>query len=104
MPQSPPAPPITRCTARYEKLRFLRLHPGYDPAILAIGSSVAWRQLHGPAFDAVAGRDHAFLNGATVHLQTHQSRAMLDFYLAPYRNVRHEIGRASCRERGLQYV
>ncbi len=90
-PESLPAPPISRFAALDEKLRFLRRHPDYDPAILAIGSSVAWRQLYGPAFDAAVGRDHAFLNGATVHLQSHQSRAMLDFYLTQYRNVRHVL-------------
>lgn len=90
-PESLPAPPITRFAALDEKLRFLRRNPDYDPAIVAIGSSVAWRQLDGAAFDAATGREHAFLNAATVHLQVHQSRAMLDFYLAQYRNVRHVL-------------
>lgn len=87
-PDSLPAPPITRLAALDEKLRFLRRHPDYDPAILAVGSSVAWRQLDGAPFDAAAGRAQAFLNGATVHLQMHQTRALLDFYLARYSNVR----------------
>lgn len=87
-PESLPAPTITRLSALDEKLRFLRHHPDYDPAMLAIGSSIAWRQLDGAAFDAIAGRSHAFLNGATVHLQMHQTRALLDFYLKQYDKVR----------------
>ncbi|HLT77699.1 MAG TPA: hypothetical protein VKZ87_09955 [Ferrovibrio sp.] len=87
-PENMPAPPITRLSALDEKLRYIRRNPELDPQILAIGSSIAWRQLDGAAFDAMAGRSGAFLNGGTVHLQMHQSREMLDFYLDHFSKVR----------------
>lgn len=91
MPESLPAPTITRLAALDEKLRYLRRHPQLDPRILAVGSSIAWRQLDGAAFDEIAGGGRAFLNGGTAMLQIHQSRAMLDFYLSQYRNVRQVL-------------
>lgn len=87
-PEHMPAPPITRLSAMDEKLRYIRRHPQLDPQILAIGSSIAWRQLDGAVFDQMAGRSGAFLNGGTAMLQIHQSREMLDFYLSHLRNVR----------------
>lgn len=88
LPASFPAPPLTRLAAMDEKLRFLREHPEIDPRILAVGSSITWRQLAGDSFDRAAGGRRHFLNGATVSLQIHQTRDLLDFYLHNYPRVR----------------
>ena len=88
LPASFPAPPLTRLAALDEKLRFLREHPEIDPRILAVGSSITWRQLAGNSFDRAAGGRRHFLNGATVSLQIHQTGDLLDFYLDNYPRVR----------------
>lgn len=87
-PQNVPAPAITNLVHLDEKFRFLRAHPEFDPKILAVGSSITWRQLTGDMFREKAGR---FLNGGTGFVAIHQTRALLDFYLAHYRNVRTAI-------------
>lgn len=86
-PASLPAPPLTRLVHLDEKMRFLREHPEFDPRILAVGSSITWRQIAGGEFAKLAGGDRRFLNGATGKLQIHQSRDLLGFYLRHYRNV-----------------
>lgn len=87
-PASLPAPAITRLNLLNEKLRFLREHPAFDPTVLAVGSSITWRQLSGKAFEPLAGGPDRFLNGATGYLRIHQTRALADFYLAHFRHVR----------------
>lgn len=87
-PESMPAPAISSLVHIDEKLRFMREHPDYKPNILAVGSSVTWRQLSGEAFGSVDGGDEtAFLNGGTAHLQVHQTRAMSRFLLDHYPSV-----------------
>jgi hypothetical protein len=90
-PTSIPAPAITKLNLLDEKLRFLRRHPEFDPTILAVGSSVTWRQLAGKAFVPLAGGRYRFLNGATGYLKIHQTRALAKFYLAHYPDVRELI-------------
>ncbi|HEX6957472.1 MAG TPA: hypothetical protein VF194_05745 [Ferrovibrio sp.] len=87
-PDSFPAPPLTREAGLDEKLRFLREHPRLDPTILAVGSSITWRQVAGTPFERLAGGPGRFLNGATGGLQIHQTHDLLDFYLDHYPNVR----------------
>ncbi|HVO15272.1 MAG TPA: hypothetical protein VMV26_08665 [Alphaproteobacteria bacterium] len=86
-PSSLPAPAIGRLIHVDEKLRFLRDRPELDPRILAVGSSIAWRQLDGLAFGAAAGGRARFFNGATAFLKIHQTADLLDFYLAHFRHV-----------------
>ncbi len=87
-PGNMPAPAISRLVHMDEKLRFIRERPALDPTILAVGSSVTWRQLAGGVFDAVAGGAGGFLNGGTALLQVHQTRVMSRFYLDHFPNVR----------------
>lgn len=89
-PDSLPAPAITRLVPFDEKLRFLRQRPGVSPAILAVGSSITWRQLDGDAFEQATGGDGdgGFLNGGTGYLKIHQTRDLLKFYLDHYLGVR----------------
>jgi hypothetical protein len=86
-PSSLPAPAIGRLVHIDEKLRFLRDRPELDPQILAVGSSITWRQLDGRAFGDAAGGGRRFFNGATGFLKIHQTADLLDFYLAHFRHV-----------------
>lgn len=87
-PSSLPAPAISRLVPMDEKLRFLRRHPEFDPGILAVGSSITWRQLDGGAFEVMTDQaGGGFLNGGTGFLKIHQTRDLLDFYLARYAQV-----------------
>lgn len=87
-PGSLPAPAITRLVPLDEKLRFLRRNEHLDPRMLAVGSSITWRQVAGSAFARMAEGPGRFLNGATGYLKIHQTRDLLDFYLANYPNIR----------------
>lgn len=86
-PQNLPAPAISRLIHIDEKLRFIREHPQLDPRIIAVGSSITWRQLDGAAIEAVAGGPGTFFNGATAFLKIHQTRALTRFYLDHFDNV-----------------
>lgn len=109
-PGSLPAPAIGRLVHIDEKLRYLRSNPDLDPRILAVGSSIAWRQLDGAAFEKMAGGPGHFLNGGTAALKIHQTRDFLDFYLAHYRNVRtvllltNQIDFSDCTEEPARMV
>jgi hypothetical protein len=70
------------------KLRYLRENPTLDPHILAVGSSITWRQLDGAAFEPMASGPHRLVNGAAGDLKIHQTRELVNFYLEHYRNVR----------------
>ena len=83
-----PAPAISRLVPLDEKLRFLRRNEHLDPRVLAVGSSITWRQIAGGEFAPAAGGAGAFLNGATGYLRIHQTRDLLEFYLTHYPNVR----------------
>lgn len=87
-PERMPAPAITRLVQLDEKLRFIRERPALDPTILAVGSSITWRQLDGRAIDRVAGGKHRFFNGGTGYLQIHQTRDLTLFYLDQFENTR----------------
>lgn len=86
-PASMPAPAISSLVHLDEKFRFLRKRPDFDPRILAVGSSITWRQLAGKAFEPQAGGPHGFLNGGTGYLRIHQTRALTRLYLSRFRNV-----------------
>jgi hypothetical protein len=82
-----PAPAITPIAQIDEKLQFIRDNPQIDPRILAVGSSITWRQLAGDEFrNAAGGRQH-FLNGGVVHLQVDDTQQFANFYLDNYPNV-----------------
>lgn len=87
-PANLPAPAISRLVPLDEKLRFLRQNRQLDPRVLAVGSSITWRQIAGDEFVRLAGDGEAFLNGATGYLKIHQTRDLLDFYLQRYARVR----------------
>jgi hypothetical protein len=82
-----PAPSITRIKHLDEKLLYLRERGPVEPALLAVGSSITWRQMDGDAFAEIAGGPDRVFNGATAFLQTHQTRFLTDFYLRRFREV-----------------
>jgi hypothetical protein len=84
-PDRLPPPAISRLAVIDEKLRFLRDRPELDPEILAVGSSITWRQLSGAEFER--GGSVRFLNAGMVKLKTHQTAAMAEFFLDRYRRV-----------------
>lgn len=90
-PERVPAPAITRLEHLDEKLAFLRARPDLDPTVLAIGSSMTWRQFDGSAFVGMAGGEAHVLNGGTAFLKTHQTRFVADFYLDHFPHVRTVI-------------
>lgn len=86
-PERMPAPAISTLVHLDEKLRFIRAHATLDPTILAVGSSVTWRQLDGQPLERLAGAG-GFLNGGTAMLQTHQTQALTRFYLDNFPRVK----------------
>lgn len=82
LPDHLPAPAITILEPLDEKLRYLReRHDGEAPDIIVVGSSITWRQLDGNALEVQSKRGIKILNGGTGLLKTHQTRAMVRFYL-----------------------
>jgi len=84
-PDRLPPPAISRLAVIDEKLRFLRDRPELDPEILAVGSSITWRQLSGAEFERDGGA--RFLNAGMVKLKTHHTATMAEFFLDRYRRV-----------------
>jgi len=70
-----------------EKLRFLRRNEHFDPRILAVGSSITWRQIAGKFFEDITPGSGGFLNGATGYLKIHQTIDLLEFYLRHYDDI-----------------
>jgi hypothetical protein len=56
-----------------------------NPNILAVGSSITWRQLAGEEFDRDG--EGRFLNAGMVKLKTHHTAAMAEFFLDRYSGV-----------------
>ncbi len=90
-PERLPAAAISRLETLDEKLRFIRERPSLEPRLLAVGSSITWRQIDGAAFQEIAGGTGRFLNGATGYLKIHQTRDLLGFYLDHYDDVRSVV-------------
>jgi hypothetical protein len=86
-PERLPAPAITKVVHLDEKFRFIHERKDIDPRILAVGSSITWRQVSGDAFAALAGGPKHFLNAGAVYLKTHQTRKLARFLTAHYKNV-----------------
>jgi hypothetical protein len=74
-----PAPAMTLVQHLDEKLRYLRDHPEFTPELVAVGSSIAWRQLDGSPLAERLGKGHV-LNGASAFLKVHQTRFLANFY------------------------
>jgi hypothetical protein len=82
-----PPPPIANNVCIDEKLAFLRDHPPVSPNLLAIGSSVAWRQFDSATVAAAIPALRPF-NGAFCGLRVTQAMFVADWLLDRYDSVR----------------
>jgi hypothetical protein len=82
-----PPPPLTATSCIDEKFKFIRQHADAQPDLLAVGSSVTWRNLD---FSSIA-KSSDFrqpLNGAPCYLHMHETAWLTEFYLDHYPSVR----------------
>ena len=82
-----PPPPLTATSCIDEKFKFIREHADSEPDLLAVGSSVTWRNLD----FSVAGRVGNFsqpLNGAPCYLHIHETAWLTELYLDHFSSVR----------------
>jgi hypothetical protein len=91
-----PPPPITGTNCIDEKFKFLRENLA-DWNLVAIGSSVTWRNLN---FAAVEGRipDLRPVNGAPCHVRIHETAFLTRFYLDHMPSVRAVISVVGMRD------
>src|SRR3954468_17612279 len=82
-----PPPPIANNVCIDEKLAFLRDHPPASPNLLAIGSSVAWRQFDSATVAAEVPALRPF-NGAFCGLRVSQAFFVADWLLDRFDSVR----------------
>jgi hypothetical protein len=82
-----PPPPLTATHCIDEKFKFLHDNPPEQPNLLAVGSSVTWRNLD---FSTLEGNwpDLRPVNGAPCFLQIHQTAYLTQFYLDNMPSVR----------------
>ncbi|WP_181707055.1 hypothetical protein [Chthonobacter rhizosphaerae] len=76
-----PPPPFTATDCIDEKFAFLRDRDPTEADLLAVGSSVTWRNLDFAAVSAAETGASKPLNGAPCFLQVNQTRFLTDFYL-----------------------
>jgi hypothetical protein len=76
-----PAPPVTATNCIDEKFGFVREHAGDAPRLIAVGSSVTWRNLD---FSVLSKADLAALrplNAAPCFLRVNETATLTRFYL-----------------------
>src|SRR4051812_7077496 len=93
-----PAPPITATNCIDEKFRFLHETDIRDPGLLAVGSSVTWRNLDFSVFEDHYGGDVKPLNAAPCYLYTNQTAYLTDFLLDNMPSVKSVITVFSMRD------
>lgn len=81
-----PPPQLANNFCLDEKLRYLRSHPFDQPAVLAVGSSVAWRSFDGDAVKRAGGGQ--VMNAAFCGLTMNQTAFTTEYFLARYPSVR----------------
>ena len=90
-PQHLPPPAISNRIDLDEKLVFLRRHPGWQPTILGVGSSITVRSLYGAPFSEGMSPEKRLLNVGIGGAQIHQTRRSGGFYLDLFPEVRTVI-------------
>jgi hypothetical protein len=76
-----PAPPITATSCIDEKFKFLHETDIRDPSLLAVGSSVTWRNLDFSILEDHYGGNVKPLNAAPCYLYVNQTAYLTDFLL-----------------------
>lgn len=76
-----PAPPLTATSCIDEKFAFMRDRAPERPDLIAVGSSVTWRNLDFSAVDPRGTGADTPVNAAPCFLQVHQTAFLTGFYL-----------------------
>lgn len=93
-----PAPPITATNCIDEKFKFLHETTIRSPTLLAVGSSVTWRNLDFSQLKARYGEEIRPLNAAPCYLYANQTAFMTDFLLDNMPSVRTVLSVFSMRD------
>lgn len=86
-----PPPPLTATNCIDEKFEFIRVQVDLAPDLLAVGSSVTWRNLNFSGLEKSSSEFQRPLNAAPCHLAVHQTAWLTDFYLEHLPSVRNVI-------------
>lgn len=82
-----PPPPINDWVCFDEKALFLKERAERDPTVVAVGSSVTWRNLEMGALRAAFGPHDRLLNGAPCYLYMHQTFFLTRYYVERFPNL-----------------
>lgn len=82
-----PPPPLTATSCIDEKFKFIREHANAEPDLLAVGSSVTWRNLDFSIVTNVSNFRQP-LNGAPCYLHIHETAWLTELYLDHFPSVR----------------
>ncbi|WP_184002697.1 hypothetical protein [Stakelama sediminis] len=83
-----PPPPITATNCIDEKFRFLHDQKTLDPYLIAVGSSVTWRNLNFAALDSSTRQRLRPVNAAPCYLDIEETGQLTRFMVDRYDNVR----------------
>jgi len=93
-----PAPPVTATNCIDEKFKFLHETEIRNPGLLAVGSSVTWRNLDLSIFAEHYGKDLEPLNAAPCFLYVNQTAYLTDFLLDNMPSVKSVMSVFSMRD------
>ncbi len=93
-----PAPPITATNCIDEKFKFLHETDIRNPGLIAVGSSVTWRNLDFSVFAEHYGKDIEPLNAAPCFLYVNQTAYLTDFLLDNMPSVKSVMSVFSMRD------
>jgi hypothetical protein len=86
-----PAPPLTATFCIDEKFKFMREAVARKPNLLAVGSSVTWRNLDFSTLRNAGEKSVRPLNGAPCYLKVHETAFLTDFYLNNIPSVQNVV-------------
>ena len=93
-----PAPPVTATNCIDEKFKFLHETDIRNPGLIAVGSSVTWRNLDFSVFAEHYGKDIEPLNAAPCFLYVNQTAYLTDFLLDNMPSVKSVMSVFSMRD------
>jgi hypothetical protein len=93
-----PAPPITATNCIDEKFKFLHETDIRNPGLIAVGSSVTWRNLDFSVFEDHYGDAVEPLNAAPCYLYVNQTAYLTDFLLDNMPSVKSVMSVFSMRD------
>jgi hypothetical protein len=93
-----PAPPITATNCIDEKFKFLHDTEIRNPGLIAVGSSVTWRNLDFSVFAEHYGKGIQPLNAAPCYLYVNQTAFLTDFLLDNMPSVKSVMSVFSMRD------